>query len=104
MLREVRDILRQRPDLGVVPKQAEELQAKLDTIRDETLGASSLTTAELRLVPLLATYLSLAEIAERMRLSRNTVKTQAISIYRKLGVSSRSAANERMAEIGLLVR
>ncbi len=104
VLREVRDILRQRPQLGIIPQRAEELQAMLNTIRDETLGASSLTSAELRLVPFLGSYLSLAEIAARVHLSRNTVKTQVISIYRKLGVSSWAAANERMSEIGLLGR
>jgi ATP/maltotriose-dependent transcriptional regulator MalT len=30
------------------------------------------------------------------------VKTQAISVYRKLGVSSRSEAIDRVLEIGLL--
>jgi LuxR family maltose regulon positive regulatory protein len=37
-----------------------------------------------------------------MFLSRNTIKTQAISIYRKLGVSSRTQALEKAAELGLL--
>ena len=37
----------------------------------------------------------------RLFVSRNTVKTQAISIYRKLGVSSRSEAIDRAAELGL---
>ena len=35
-------------------------------------------------------------------LSRNTVKTQVISIYRKLGVSSRNEAVDRLVELGLL--
>jgi LuxR family maltose regulon positive regulatory protein len=48
------------------------------------------------------TYLSFREIAERLFVSRNTVKTQAISIYRKLGVSSRAEAIDRAAELGLL--
>ena len=104
VVREVRDILRQRPDLGLIPAQADELQSMLDAIRATNVGASALTTAELRLLPLLTTYLSMPEIAERLHLSRNTVKTQAISIYRKLGVSSRSEANERIVETGLLGR
>ena len=44
------------------------------------------------LLPLLPSHLTLAEIAERLYVSRNTVKTQAISIYRKLGVSTRGEA------------
>ena len=63
---------------------------------------SGLTAAELRLLPLLATHLSFREIGERLFVSRNTIKTQAISVYRKLGVSNRSAAIERAAEIGLV--
>ncbi len=102
VLREVRDILRQRPELGVLPAQTDELQSKLDSMRIGTVGASSLTTAELRLLPFLSTHLSFPEIGERLHVSRHTVKTQAISIYQKLGVSSRSEAIERMQEIGLL--
>ena len=37
-----------------------------------------------------------------MHLSRNTVKSQAVSMYRKLDVSSRSDAVERATELGLL--
>ena len=66
------------------------------------MGASSLTAAELRLLPLLRTHLTFREIAERLYVSRNTVKTQAISIYRKFGVSSRSEAIDRVDELGLL--
>ncbi len=102
VLREVRDILQQRPDLGVLPAQADVAHARLDSMRMGTVGASSLTTAELRLLPFLSTHLSFPEIGERLHVSRHTVKTQAISIYQKLGVSSRSEAIERMQEIGLL--
>ena len=65
---------------------------------------STLTPAELRLLPLLTTYLSFREIGEHLFVSRNTVKTQAISVYRKLGVSSRSEAIERAEELGLVER
>jgi len=63
------------------------------------VGASALTTAELRLLPLLPTHLSSREIAERLFVSRHTVKSQVQSVYRKLGVSSRGAAVELMAEL-----
>lgn len=39
-----------------------------------------------------------------MDLSLHTVKTQAISIYRKFGVSSRSGAIRRAQDLGLLLR
>ena len=64
--------------------------------------ASTLTTAELRLLPLLTTHLTFREIAERLFVSRNTVKTQAISVYRKLDATSRSEAIERAIELGLV--
>ena len=65
-------------------------------------GASALTAAELRLLPLLSTHLSMPEIAGELFLSRNTIKSQAISIYRKLGAASRSQAVTRSRELGLL--
>ena len=101
VLRQTQDIFQQRPDLGVLPRQAGELRAKLATLAAGTGGASSLTTAELRLAPLLSSHLTLKEISERLYLSRNTVKTQVTSIYRKFGVASRSEAITRMREVGL---
>jgi LuxR family transcriptional regulator, maltose regulon positive regulatory protein len=102
VLRQADDIFQQRPDLGTLPQRAAELRASVDTMRSDALGASSLTTAELRLLPLLPTHLSFREIGERLYVSRHTVKTQAISIYRKLGVTSRSETIDRMHELGLL--
>jgi LuxR family maltose regulon positive regulatory protein len=67
-----------------------------------TGSSSGLTGAELRLLPLLSTHLSFREIGERLFVSRNTIKTQAISVYRKLGVSSRSDAISRADELGLV--
>jgi LuxR family maltose regulon positive regulatory protein len=102
VLREASAILRLRPDLGSLPGDVAELSSTLATLRVGSAGASSLTAAELRLVPLLSTHLSFREIGERLHVSRHTVKTQAISVYRKLGVSSRSEAIDRVVQIGLL--
>jgi LuxR family maltose regulon positive regulatory protein len=102
VLRQARDILKLRPDLGILPAQVKELWSRLEQAREAGPEASSLTNAELRLLPLLATHLSFTEIGERLFVSKHTVKTQAISIYRKLGVSSRSQAVQRGQEIGLL--
>jgi LuxR family transcriptional regulator, maltose regulon positive regulatory protein len=101
VLTQAYDILQQRPDLGVLAEQASELQAKLATIKAGAAGASSLTAAELRLLPLLSTHLSFREISERLFVSSHTVRTQAYSAYRKLGVSSRSEAVARAHELGL---
>ena len=64
--------------------------------------AATLTGAELRLLPFVTTHLSFQEIGARLHVSRNTVKSQAVSVYRKLGVSSRSEAIARAAELGLV--
>ena len=68
------------------------------------VGSSSplLTKAKLCGLPLLATHLSPGEIAARQFVSRATVKTQTISIYHKLDVSSRSKAGGRTRVIGLI--
>ena len=102
VMSEVDELLARRPKLGVLNEQAAELQHRLAvSTQPDDNWASSLTGAELRLLPLLTTHLSFREIAERLFVSRNTVKTQAISVYRKLGVSSRSEAIERATELGL---
>ncbi|MGH3234191.1 MAG: response regulator transcription factor, partial [Streptosporangiaceae bacterium] len=101
VLGQVHDILQQRPDLGVLPQLADQLQSRLGEIKATAVGASSLTAAELRLLPLLSTHLSYQEIGERLCVSKHTVKTQAYSAYRKLGASSRSEAVTRAHERGL---
>jgi LuxR family transcriptional regulator, maltose regulon positive regulatory protein len=101
VLRQAQDIFEQRPDLGLLPQQASELGTKLGTSDAPPAGASTLTSAELRLLPFLSTHLTLDEIGERLYVSRNTVKTQAASIYRKFGVTSRSQAVTAMHEQGL---
>jgi LuxR family maltose regulon positive regulatory protein len=103
LLREINAIMRHRPDLGVLGDRLTTLRTRLAAIADPSAAwASSLTVAELRLLPLLTTHLSFREIGERLYVSRNTVKTQAISTYRKLGASSRSEAVTRAAELGLV--
>ena len=103
LLREAEEILVRRPRLGVFVRQAADLRAELSRARGSpALGASALTTAELRLLPMLSTHLSFREIAEEMFLSRHTVKAEAMSIYRKLGASSRSQAVGRARELALL--
>jgi LuxR family maltose regulon positive regulatory protein len=101
VLAQARDILAQRPDLGNLPVRADCLRSRLSTITAGGPGASSLTAAELRLLPLLSTHLTFREIAGRLFVSPHTVRAQAYSIYRKLAVSSRSEAVARSREFGL---
>ena len=102
VLRELDDILVQLPDLGAVADEASRLKERALTIPGAEPGSSSLTSAELRLLPYLATHLQMGEIASRLGVSRNTVKTQAVSIYRKLDATSRSEAVEQARRVGLV--
>jgi LuxR family maltose regulon positive regulatory protein len=80
-------------------KNAEDLVAGLDISHP---GPSLLTTAELKVLQYLPSHLSFPEIGQQLWLSRHTVKSQAMSAYRKLGVSSRSEAVTRARQLGLL--
>jgi LuxR family maltose regulon positive regulatory protein len=102
IIREAEAVFRHRPDLGILRAHLDELKSMVQDAPAAAPGMSTLTTAELRLLPLLATHLSFPEIGERLYVSRHTVKSQAISIYRKLGVSSRSEAVSRAGDLGLL--
>ena len=102
LLHEVSEVLALRPGLGVFAGEADNLRTELAQARLFSPGASALTSAEIRLLPMLSTHLSFPQIAGEMFLSPNTIKSQAISIYRKLGASSRSQAVTRSRELGLL--
>ena len=102
LLREANGLIRRGMGFGILEETAEEIKASLESARAEAPGASTLTTAELRLLPYLPTHLSFREIGERLYLSRHTVKSQAMSIYRKLDVTSRNESVERARALGLL--
>jgi LuxR family maltose regulon positive regulatory protein len=102
IIREAEAIVRHRPGIGVLTAELVTLRQQLADARDTLLGCSALTAAELRLLPFLPTYLSFQEIADRLGVSRNTVKSQGMSLYGKLQASSRSEAVERAVEFGLL--
>jgi LuxR family maltose regulon positive regulatory protein len=100
---ETERILELRPHMGLLADDARELRPRVEATAGSTgAWAMSLTAAELRLLPFLATHLTFPEIASRLFISRNTVKSEAVAVYRKLGVASRSDAMERAVEVGLL--
>jgi LuxR family transcriptional regulator, maltose regulon positive regulatory protein len=102
VLGEVDHLLHRRPRLGALREQADQLRTQLDHIHTDLNGAAPLTTAELRLLPLLPTHQSFREIGQQLHISQHTVKSQAMSVYRKLGVSSRGEAIQRARTLGLL--
>lgn len=99
---EAEAVLRRRPRLGLLGERAKEFRGRLGTMDSGGAGTSTLTSAELRVLPLLLTHLTLAGIAERLSLSRHTVKSQVWSLYHKLGVHTRGDAVARARELGLL--
>ena len=102
LLREIGDILIQRPALGTLVDDVSAFRAIVDSVGAQGPGTAPLTPAELRLLPYLQTHLTIPEIGARLFVSRNTVSTEVGSIYRKLGVSSRAGAVDRALAIGLL--
>ena len=102
LLAEVRDILRECPDLGTLVDEAAELERRVESMRESAAGPWTLTAAELRLLAYLPTHLSFREIAERLYVSPHTIKSQAMAVYGKLGVASRRGAIEQAVEAGLL--
>ena len=102
LLREIGELLQRRPVLGALVEQTDALRSQLAAHGSATGGFQTLTTAEIRLLPLLTTHFTFREIGEELYVSPNTVKSQAMSIYRKLGASSRSEAIRNARKIGLL--
>jgi LuxR family transcriptional regulator, maltose regulon positive regulatory protein len=103
LMRETGELLTRRPGLGTLAEEAEALRVQLSRQRGTaTPGPSALTGAELRLLPLLSTHLTAAEIAAELVLSPHTIKSQMQSTYRKLAASSRNQAITRARELGLL--
>ena len=103
VLTETEQVLEHRPDVGSLAQEVRELRERVAATSSPVgAWAMSLTAAELRLLPYLATHLTFLEISQRLYLSQHTVKSEATSIYRKLNASSRSTAIERAIQLGLL--
>jgi LuxR family maltose regulon positive regulatory protein len=103
LLREARAVVARMPDFGVLGDRLEETcrQAEAFPLAG-VVAPAALSRAELRVLRYLPTHLSYREIGERLHVSRCTVKSQALSAYRKLDVSSRSQAVERAMALGLV--
>ncbi len=94
--------LQQDPFTEQLTSAALEVRAALQpALQTGHVLAEPLTAAERRVLELLPTSTYL-QMAATLYVSRNTVKTHLRSIYRKLGVASRSEAIERAIDLGLL--
>lgn len=85
-------------------QQVADLAVLTEQLRGPSPSDLGITGAEARVLARLDSHLSLGEIAEQLYVSRNTVKSHAVAIYRKLGVSSRSDAVRAARRLGLLAR
>ena len=105
LLEEARRELADYPDAGILPRLLAREERALEAARGGAgvLG-QPLTVAELRVLELLPTHLSLAEIGETLHISRNTVKAHVRSIYTKLDASGRAGAVARARRHGVLAR
>ena len=95
--------LRHEPDAAVLHEWAVDLHRRIGLLA-AVPGAAELTPAELRVLEQLASHRSLGEIGEALYVSRNTVKSHTLSIYRKLSVAGRSQAVEAARALGLIDR
>jgi LuxR family maltose regulon positive regulatory protein len=103
LLAEASRILRQAPDAVVLGEWIDQVRAQADAAGGSIeAGGWSLTTAELRVLQFLPGHLSFPQIAERLYVSPNTVKTHVRAVYRKLDASSRGQAVETARDSGLL--
>jgi LuxR family maltose regulon positive regulatory protein len=83
------------PDPGALRDQVAALEARLRSRVPRQRLSEELTTGEIAVLRLLATDLSLSDIAARLFVSINTIKTHTRHIYQKLQVPSRAQAVER---------
>jgi len=99
-LAEAKKLLKRTPDALVLGEWIEESARAVE--EHSVSEVSGLSPAELRVLQFLPGHLSYPQISAETFVSPNTVKTQAQSIYRKLGASSRREAVELAQEAGLL--
>jgi LuxR family maltose regulon positive regulatory protein len=93
-------------DAGIFEERLTQVQRALRsegaTVDAQGTEPGPLTDRELQILAMLQSDLSLRDIASELFLSRNTVKTHVASAYRKLDVTSRTAAIERARQLGLI--
>ncbi len=92
----------QLPDAGILAEKAAEAEDVVAAAFAASPIPDPLSPAEIRVLRYLPTYMTFEEISRELIVSRTTVKTQAIAVYRKLGVKSRAEAVRKAQLQGLL--
>jgi LuxR family maltose regulon positive regulatory protein len=103
MLGAARRGLARHPDAGILSH----LLASAERAHEASQGGAKallepLTQAELRVLELAPTCLSIEDIGRTLSVSKNTIKTHLKAIYAKLAVASRSEAVDRARELRLI--
>jgi DNA-binding CsgD family transcriptional regulator len=91
-------------EMGALAFAARAVAGRPGSTAAVALAGDPLTERELGVLRLLATNLTVPEIAGQLFVSTNTVKTHTKRIYRKLGAHRRSEAVDRARALGLLSR
>jgi LuxR family maltose regulon positive regulatory protein len=100
-----RKALAELGDAGRIPALADDVAEELEAMRIRAERGELLeppTEAELAVLRLLATELSIRQIGEQLFLSPNTIRTHIRALYRKLGAHTRPDAVARATTLGLL--
>jgi LuxR family maltose regulon positive regulatory protein len=100
-LAEAREVIASCVDPGTLRARLAALEAAPRPHR-RTSESGELSDRELVILRMLGGSLSERDIGRELYLSHNTVHTHTKSIYRKLGVSSRTAALDHARELGLI--
>jgi DNA-binding NarL/FixJ family response regulator len=90
-------------DVILVARNADDAMTIVRSTRADTIGGAVLTTREREILELLADGLGNKQIAARLGISANTVKTHLEVMFEKLGVSSRAEAVASGVKRGLLL-
>ena len=104
-LQSAREALDDLTDSGRVPVLADEVEQELEAAKARAGGGEVLeppSEAELAVLRLLATDMTMREIGEHLFLSPNTIRSHRRALYHKLGVHSRAEAVARATALGLL--
>ena len=92
-----------RPERIVIREMRVPAEAQLPFVADPARReATGVTRRELEILELIAAGLSNKEIAERIFVSENTVKTHSSRLFEKLGARRRTQAVQLGKELGLL--
>jgi LuxR family transcriptional regulator, maltose regulon positive regulatory protein len=95
---EALDVLRRYPDAGILGPRARRLDEALQRRRH----IEPLTPAERHVLELLPTHLTADQIAARLFVSTNTVRTHMQALHRKLSAATRAETVTKAIALGLL--